>query len=78
MTLNELHQFFQSKGWKMKPNSTAYYHPQVSGTRYKINKLVVRKERSSLYNGWTRIASAYISQIEISPEGKMTGFKREF
>ena len=58
----------------MKPNSTAYYHDAHPTTRYKVNKLVLRKERKGSVTGdWFRVSSGYINHISVNAVGKLEG-----
>jgi len=74
MTREQLHQFFKTNGWFMKPNSLAYYKDGHPTLRYKVNKLVLRKEVRLATGEWARIKSAYISQLEIVND-KLAGMK---
>lgn len=75
MRLDDLHQFFRNAGWYMKPNSSAYYSDKSPTLRYKITKLVVRKERLLGSAGWHRLSSANIKQLKVNDQGKLQGFK---
>jgi len=70
MTKDELHAFMLSKGFRLKaPHFSCYHHPAFPSIRYKVKKLVLRKERNRAGN-WVPAWSSYISALEIH-EGKL-------
>lgn len=75
MTLKQLHTFFSSRGWAMKPNSSAYYSEKAPNVRYKVTKIALRKE-VKVTTGWARVKSGYISKLHLSEEGKLSGLIR--
>lgn len=75
MNKKDLDKFFTERGWHVKANSKAYYKEGVEGLRYKVGKLVLRKERRLENGTWYRLRSAYISALSINAEGKLSGMK---
>ena len=75
MTRQDLYAFFTRSGWTMKPNSTAYYKGSAPDLRYKVNKLVLRKERRLTDGTWHRVRSGYIAKLSISVNGKLDGMQ---
>ena len=44
--------------------------------RYKLSKIMVRREVKVGAAGWVRVMSGYYKDLSISPEGKLVGMKR--
>lgn len=76
MTRIELHEFFIDRGWANKANGRIYYKEGHADLRYKINRLVLRKERRTSLRQWVRVASGYISKLSVNGEGKLSGLVR--
>lgn len=75
MNTQQLHDFFTDNGWS--PNRWGAYHkPSLPGVRYKIKKLVLRKERQLSDGGWFRVSSGYLAHLELTPEGKLKGLSQ--
>jgi hypothetical protein len=75
MTTEQLHAFFIGHGYI--PNRWgAYQKPLLPGVRYKIKKLVLRKERQLSDGGWFRVSSGYLAHLELTPDGKLKGLSQ--
>jgi hypothetical protein len=73
MTHDQLHTFFISKGWDQ--DRWGNYHGLDPSIRYRIRKLVLRKEKKTSWGEWMRLSSGYIGSLELTPEGKIRGMK---
>lgn len=76
MTRNEVYEWARRHGWR----EDRWGHLQKSSNgktyRLKVSRVAVRYELKTDF-GWVRLASAYLRDIHISPEGKLSGLKQE-
>lgn len=76
MTRDELVIWARQHGWR--EDRWGHYQKSGGGKTYrlKISRVAARYELKTEY-GWMRIASAYLRDVFISPDGKLSGLKRE-
>lgn len=80
MTKQEFVNWAKLRGWV--EDRFGHLQKQINGKeyRFKVSKIAVRYELGIQYeNGgrdWIRLQGGYFKDLDISPEGKLTGLKR--
>ena len=76
MTKQDFIEWAISKGWEK--DKWGHLQKTIDGEtrRFKLQKTSVRLEYKSRFGNWNRIYSGFYSQLYLTPDGIVRGFKR--
>ena len=77
MTRDQIIQHLTAKDYTVSPRSSELYtKPGAEGWRYRLARLVMRREHRLSNGEWIRVRSGYYKDLSINEDGKISGMKR--
>lgn len=74
MTRDQIIQHLTQRGYTVSPRSNELYtKPGVTGWRYRLGRLVMRREHKLSTGEWVRARSGYYRHLGLNADGKITG-----